>query len=74
MGEQKYELSEKQKMLGMALFARNSDRQVIASILLVLENDGQIDDMTWYIGQNPNATDEELLAVAYQIVKEAHEQ
>ena len=41
--------------------------------MMALENDEQIDDMTWYIGKNPKATDEELIAVAYQIVKEANE-
>ena len=60
-------------MLGMALFARNVGKQTIAAIMMVLEDDGQVDDMTWYMGQNPQAAEEELLAVAYQIVKEAHD-
>ena len=68
-----YELSEKQKILGMSLHARSAGRQTITTIMMVLENDEQIDDMTWYIGQNPQATEEELIAVAYQIVKEAHD-
>lgn len=72
MSEQKYELSQKQKMLGVALYARKASRQTTAAIMMVLENDEQIDDMTWYMGENPQAGEEELLAVAYQIVKEAH--
>lgn len=59
-------------MLGAALYARKADRQTTAAIMMVLENDGQIDDMTWYMSENPQADDNELLAVAYQIVKEAH--
>lgn len=73
MSEEKYELSQKQKALGFALYAKRVSKQGMASIMMVLEDDGQIDDMTWYIGQNPQATEEELIAVAYQIVKEAHE-
>lgn len=73
MSEKKYELSQKQKALGFALYARSASKQTIATIMVVLENDEQVDDMTWYIGQNPQATEEELIAVAYQIVKEAHE-
>lgn len=73
MADKAYELSQKQKALGFALFAKKISKQGMASIMMVLENDAQIDDMTWYIGQNPNATEEELIAVAYQIVKEAHE-
>ena len=68
-----YALSDKQKMLGMALFARGVDRENIAAIMMVLENDEQIDDMTWYMGQNPQADARQLVAVAYQIVKEANE-
>ncbi len=68
-----YELSQKQKALGFALYAKKVSKQTMATVMMVLENDEQVDDMTWYIGQNPNATEEELIAVAYQIVKEAHE-
>ena len=68
-----YEISQKQKALGFALYAKNVSKQTMATVMMVLENDEQVDDMTWYIGQNPNATEEELIAVAYQIVKEAHE-
>ena len=70
---EEYKLSEKQRILGMSLYARRAAKQTIAAIMMVLEDDEQIDDMTWYIGQNPQASEEELVAVAYQIVKEAHE-
>ena len=60
-------------MLGMALYARQAKKQTVATILVVLENEDEIDDMAWYVGQNPQASEEELIAVAYQIVKEAHE-
>ena len=70
---EEYVLSEKQRILGMALYAHHVKRESIVTIMMALENDEQIDDMTWYIGKNPKAPDEELIAVAYQIVKEANE-
>ncbi|MCM1437850.1 MAG: hypothetical protein NC131_01380 [Roseburia sp.] len=73
MSDNEYELSQKQKALGFALYAKHVSRQCMATVMMVLEDDEQIDDMTWYIGQNPQATEEQLIAVAYQIVKEAHE-
>ena len=73
MSENKYELSKKQKALGFALYAKRVSRQTMATVMMALEDEAQIDDMTWYIGQNPDATEEELIAVAYQIVKEANE-
>lgn len=73
MADNEYQLSQKQKALGFALLARRVSKQCMTTVMMVLENDGQIDDMTWFIGQNPNATEEQLIAVAYQIVKEAHE-
>lgn len=69
----RYQLSEKQKMLAFALHARGVSRSNAASILMTLENDDQIDDITWYMAQNPSAPQEELVAVAFQIRKEAHE-
>lgn len=70
--ERKYQLSQKQKMLGAALFARNISREAMISIMMVLENDDQVDDMTWFMGQNPEADENQLVAVAYQIVKDAN--
>lgn len=68
-----YTLSDKQKMLGMALYARGVDKANMAAILMVLQNDEQVDDLTWYMSQNPKADARQLVAVAYQIVKEANE-
>lgn len=73
MSENGYQLSERQKMLGIALFARKVSRAVMTQIMMVLETDDQIDDMTWYMSENPKADEKELVAVAYQIVKEAHD-
>ncbi len=61
------------KMLAAALYTRKVDRANTLTIMMTLENDEQVDDMTWYMGQNPSASQEQLVAVAYQIVKEAHE-
>lgn len=66
------ELSQKAKMLGAALFARNCAKQTIVTIMMALEDDDQIDDMTWYMGEHPKAGDDELISVAYQIVKDAN--
>ncbi|MGN0812001.1 MAG: hypothetical protein ACI4MQ_00625 [Candidatus Coproplasma sp.] len=70
--EKKYQLSQKQKMLGAALFTRQVSKEAMVSIMMVLENDDQVDDMTWFMGQNPNADENQLVAVAYQIVKDAN--
>ena len=72
MEENEYELTQKQKLLSFALYAKKVSKQTMTTVIMVLENDEQIDDMTWYMGQNPDATEEQLIAVAYQIVKEAH--
>lgn len=66
------ELTQRQKMLGSALYARNCSKQTAITIMMVLETDEQIDDMTWYMGEHPQASDEELIAVAYQLVKDAN--
>lgn len=73
MGEEKYTISQKQKMLGAALYARRVSRENAVAILMALEDDDQVDDMTWYMGQNPQDTQEQLVAVAYQIAKDARE-
>lgn len=65
------ELTQKQKMLAVALFTRRVRRENTAAILMVLKTDDEIDDLTWYMGQHPQAMDEELVAVAYQLAKEA---
>ncbi len=73
MNDGQYQLSQKQRMLAAALFARHVSKENAVTIMMVLENDEQIDDLTWFMGQNPEATQEQLVAVAYQIVKDAHE-
>lgn len=73
MSEERYQLSQKQKMLAAALYARRVSRENSLAIMMALENDEQVDDMTWFMGQNSDATQEQLVAVAYQIVKDAHE-
>ncbi len=73
MSEQKYQLSQKQKMLAMALAARSLQKENVLAILMVLEGEDQIDDMVWYMSNNPSAKDAELVAVAYQLAKEARE-
>ena len=70
--EKQYQLSQKHKMLAAALFARQVSKEAMLSILMVLENDDQVDDMTWYMGQNPAADENQLIAVAYQIAKDAN--
>jgi len=66
-------LTQKEKMLGMALYARGVDKPTMLSIMMVLQSEDEQDDMAWYMGQNPQATQNQLLAVAYQIAKEAKE-
>jgi len=66
------DLTQKQKMLGAALYTRHCTKQTAVTIMMVLENDEQIDDLTWYMGEHPEASDDELIAVAYQLVKEAN--
>lgn len=65
------ELTQKQKMLAVALFTRKIRKENTAAILMVLNTDDEIDDLTWYMGKHPQAMDEELVAVAYQLAKEA---
>lgn len=67
------ELTEKQKMLGFALKARGVGRENIVRIMMVLNTDDEIDDLTWYMGQNPTAPEEELLAVAYQLAQDTED-
>ena len=59
-------------MLGAALYTRRYSRETAITILMVLETDDQIDDLTWYMGEHPQASDEELISVAYQLVKDSN--
>jgi hypothetical protein len=63
-------LTEREKMLGVALYMHKVKKETTIEIMMLLDTDDDIDDMTWYMGQHPNATDEELLAVANQLVKD----
>lgn len=67
------ELSEKKKMLGFALYARKVSKDATFHILMTVDLDDEIDDLTWYMGQHPNASEEELYAVARQLDKESRE-
>ena len=66
-------ITQKQTMLAFALKARGVNRDNCYTILMALDDDEQVDDLVWYMGENPNASEEELVAVAYQLVKEAQE-
>lgn len=67
------ELSQKQKMLGTALYLHKVKKENALTIMMVLDTEEQVDDMNWYLSEHPQASDEELVAVAYQLVKEASE-
>jgi hypothetical protein len=64
------ELSAKQKMLGAALFVHHAKKETAVYIMMLLDNEEDIDDMTWYMTEHLNASDEELMAVARQLDKE----
>ncbi|MGN0814159.1 MAG: hypothetical protein ACI4MH_02885 [Candidatus Coproplasma sp.] len=67
------ELNDKQKMLGFALKQRGVGREAMLNILYLLDTDDELEDMSWFMGQNPNATEEQLVAVAFQLDKESRE-
>lgn len=67
------QLSQKQTMLAFALKARGVSKDNCLNIIMTLENDEQVDDLSWYMGENSKASEEELVAVAYQIVKDYNE-
>lgn len=67
------ELNEKQKMLGFALKNKSVSKDAILNILYLLDTDDELEDMSWYMGQNPDATELQLVAVAYQLDKESRE-
>ena len=66
-------LTDKEKMLGFALHARGVKRETMVSILLLLKLEDEIDDMVWFMGENPGASEDQLLAVACQLNKESRE-
>lgn len=67
------ELNDKQKMLGFALKNRGISREGILKILYLLDTDDELDDMSWFIGKNPDATEGQLVAVAFQLDKESRQ-
>lgn len=67
------ELSDKAKMLGFALHARGVSKQNVFVILMKLELDDEFDDMMWFMSENPDAPQEQLVAVALQLDKESRE-
>jgi hypothetical protein len=64
------ELSAKQKMLGAALYMHHVKKETAVYILMLLDAEDDLDDMCWYMSQHPQATDNELIAVASQLDKE----
>ncbi len=66
-------LTEKEKMLGFALHARGVRRDVVVEILMLLTLEDELDDMVWFLGENPKADDAMLLKVALQLDKESRE-
>lgn len=66
-------LSEKAKMLGFALHTRKVTKQTTLKIIMLLDLDDELEDMMWFMGQNPSASEKMLLAVAMQLDKESRE-
>lgn len=67
------ELSNKAKMLGFALHARGVSKENVFMILMTLGLDDEFDDMMWFMNENPNAPQEQLVAVSLQLDKESRE-
>ena len=66
-------LTDKEKMLGFALHARGVKKEATLTILMLLSLEDEVDDMVWFINENPGATEAQLFAVAYQLDKESRE-
>lgn len=66
-------LTDKEKMLGFALHARGVKKETALTIIMLLSLDDEIDDMVWFMNENPKASEYQLLAVAYQLDKESRE-
>jgi hypothetical protein len=67
------ELSQKHKMLAAALYMHKAKKETAIYIMMLLDREQDIDDMTWYMSEHPNASDDELIAVARQLDKEYKE-
>ena len=66
-------LTDKEKMLGFALHARGVRKDVAVEILMLLTLEDELDDMAWFLNENPKAGDAMLLKVALQLDKESRE-
>lgn len=66
-------LTDKEKKLGVALRDRGVSKDAMIEILMHLTLDDELDDMEWFLGENPNADEDILLRVAYQLDKESRE-
>ncbi|MGN0817843.1 MAG: hypothetical protein ACI4L9_02635 [Candidatus Coproplasma sp.] len=67
------ELNDKQKLLGFALKNRGVGKESMINILYLLDTDDELEDMSWFMRENPNASEEQLVAVAYQLDKESRQ-
>ena len=68
-----YRLSEQEMVLGMVLAKKKLSKKACVQIIMTLNGDDQVADMIWYIDEHPDAGEEELIAVAYQIAKDGEE-
>ena len=66
-------LTDKEKKLGFALRDHGVSKDAMIEILMHLTLDDELDDMAWFLGENPNADEDMLLRVAYQLDKESRE-
>lgn len=68
-----YKLSEQEMILGIILAKKKLSKQACVQIMMTLDGDDQVADMNWYLDEHPDAGEEELIAVAYQIAKDGEE-
>ena len=69
-------LTDKEKKLGLALRDHGASKDAMIEILMHLTLDDELDDMAWFLGENPEAGEageDMLLRVAYQLDKESRE-
>lgn len=66
-------LTDKEKKLGLALRDHGASKDAMIEILMHLTLYDELDDMAWFLGENPNADEDMLLRVAYQLDKESRE-
>lgn len=66
-------LTDKEIKLGVALRDHGASKNAMIEILMHLTLDDELDDMAWFLGENPKADEDMLLKVAYQLDKESRE-